>query len=164
MLLGVHNIESTNFADAVVWAPPCSTFTSSTASQRKQPVIFTIWSSSSFLLLLLPCDDCSTWTSVVEEILAFGNRLRSTFCRECTYLKLFLSVNFVCKILWLVWSVMTSSTSETFYKHSVLSCTEQSTLCTMCPKKSVQFHSSTHYKKKLGKTSETCCISIIPAF
>ena len=30
----------------------------------------------------LPCNHCSNWTWVVEEILAFGTRLRSTHCRE----------------------------------------------------------------------------------
>ena len=29
-----------------------------------------------------PCNLCSNWTRVVEEILAFGTRLRSTHCRE----------------------------------------------------------------------------------
>ena len=33
----------------------------------------------------LPCNHCSNWTCVVEEILAFGNRLRSTNCREFNY-------------------------------------------------------------------------------
>ena len=36
----------------------------------------------------LPCKHCSNWTWVVEEILAYGNRLRSTHCREFHYLKL----------------------------------------------------------------------------
>ena len=36
----------------------------------------------------LPCNHCSNWTWVVEEILAFGTRLRSTHCREFNYLKL----------------------------------------------------------------------------
>ena len=37
----------------------------------------------------LPCNHCRrSWTWVVEEILAFGNRLRSTHCREFNYLKL----------------------------------------------------------------------------
>ena len=35
----------------------------------------------------LPCNHCSNWTWVVEEILAFGTRLRSTHCREFNYLK-----------------------------------------------------------------------------
>ena len=35
----------------------------------------------------LPCNHCSNWTWV-EEILAFGTRLRSTHCREFNYLKL----------------------------------------------------------------------------
>ena len=33
----------------------------------------------------LPCNHCSNWTWVVEEILAFGARLRSTHCREFNY-------------------------------------------------------------------------------
>ena len=33
----------------------------------------------------LPCNHCSHWTWVVEEILAFANRLRSTHCREFHY-------------------------------------------------------------------------------
>ena len=36
----------------------------------------------------LPCNHCSNWTWVVEEILAFGTRLRSTHCSEFYYLKL----------------------------------------------------------------------------
>ena len=36
----------------------------------------------------LPCDHCSNWTWVVEEILAYGDRLRSTHCREFHYMKL----------------------------------------------------------------------------
>ena len=36
----------------------------------------------------LPCNHCSNWTWVVEEILAFGTRLRSTHCREFNFLKL----------------------------------------------------------------------------
>ena len=36
----------------------------------------------------LLCNHCSNRTWVVEEILAFGNRLRSTHCREFHYLKL----------------------------------------------------------------------------
>ena len=36
----------------------------------------------------LLCDHCSNWTWVAEEILAFGNRLRSTHCRQFNYLKL----------------------------------------------------------------------------
>ena len=36
----------------------------------------------------LPCNHCSNWTWVVEEILAFGTRLRSTQCKEFKYLKL----------------------------------------------------------------------------
>ena len=36
----------------------------------------------------LPCNHCSNWTWVVEEILAFGTRLLSTHCREFNYLKL----------------------------------------------------------------------------
>ena len=36
----------------------------------------------------LPCNHCSNRTWVVEEILAFGTRLRSTHCREFNYLKL----------------------------------------------------------------------------
>ena len=36
----------------------------------------------------LPCNNCSKWTWVVEEILAFGTRLRSTHCWEFNYLKL----------------------------------------------------------------------------
>ena len=34
----------------------------------------------------LPCNHCSYLTWVVEEILAFGNRPRSTHCREFNYL------------------------------------------------------------------------------
>ena len=30
----------------------------------------------------LPCNHCSNWTWAVEQILAYGNRLRSTHCRE----------------------------------------------------------------------------------
>ena len=30
----------------------------------------------------LPCNHCSNFTWVVEEILAYGNRLRSTPCRD----------------------------------------------------------------------------------
>ena len=30
----------------------------------------------------LPCNHCSNWTWVVEEILPYGNRLRFTQCRE----------------------------------------------------------------------------------
>ena len=36
----------------------------------------------------LPCNHCSNWTWVVEEISAFGNMLRSTHCMEFNYLKL----------------------------------------------------------------------------
>ena len=36
----------------------------------------------------LPCNHFSNWTWVVGEILAYGNRLRSTHCREFPYLKL----------------------------------------------------------------------------
>ena len=43
----------------------------------------------------LPCNHCSNWTWVVEEILAFGNRLRSTYCREFNYLKLCRPAHFV---------------------------------------------------------------------
>ena len=35
----------------------------------------------------LPCNHCINWTWVVEEILAFGTRLRSTHCKEFNYLK-----------------------------------------------------------------------------
>ena len=34
----------------------------------------------------LPCNHCSNWTWVVEEILAFGTRLRSTHCREIEWM------------------------------------------------------------------------------
>ena len=36
----------------------------------------------------LPCNHCSNWIWVVKEILAYGNRLRSTHCREFRYMKL----------------------------------------------------------------------------
>ena len=36
----------------------------------------------------LPCDHCSNWTWVVEEILAYSIKLRFTHCREFHYLKL----------------------------------------------------------------------------
>ena len=36
----------------------------------------------------LLCNHCSNWTWVVEEIFAFGTRLRSTHFREFNYLKL----------------------------------------------------------------------------
>ena len=35
----------------------------------------------------LPSNHCRNWAWVVEEILAYGNRLRSTHCREFHYLK-----------------------------------------------------------------------------
>ena len=35
----------------------------------------------------LPCNHCSNWTWLVEEVLAFGNRLRYTHCREFHYMK-----------------------------------------------------------------------------
>ena len=40
------------------------------------------------MLLLFTMYHCSNWIWVVEEILAFGNGLRSTHCREFNYLKL----------------------------------------------------------------------------
>ena len=40
------------------------------------------------VVVVLTCNHCSNWTWVVEEILAFGTRLRSTHCREFNYLKL----------------------------------------------------------------------------
>ena len=33
---------------------------------------------------LLPCNHCSNWTWVLEEISAYGSKLRSTHCRELT--------------------------------------------------------------------------------
>ena len=36
----------------------------------------------------LPCNHCSNWTRVVEEMLAYGNGPRFTHCREFHYLKL----------------------------------------------------------------------------
>ena len=35
----------------------------------------------------LPCNHCSNWTWVVEEILAYGNRLRSMHCRKFRCIK-----------------------------------------------------------------------------
>ena len=44
--------------------------------------------SSPFCCCCLPCNHCSNWTWVVEEMFAYGYRLRSTHCREFHYLKL----------------------------------------------------------------------------
>ena len=41
------------------------------------------------LMCCLQCNHCSNWTWVVEEILVYGNRLRSTYCREFHYLNLY---------------------------------------------------------------------------
>ena len=43
----------------------------------------------------LPCNHCSNWTWIVEEILAYGYRLRSKFFLEFQYLKLYLPAYFV---------------------------------------------------------------------
>ena len=43
----------------------------------------------------LPCNNCSNYTWVVEEILAFSNRLRSTHCREILYMKLCMPAYYV---------------------------------------------------------------------
>ena len=47
-------------------------------------------------LLLFPmCNHCGNWAWVDEEILAFGNMLRSTHGRELLFLKLFRPAYFV---------------------------------------------------------------------
>ena len=47
------------------------------------------------LCCCLPCNHCSNWTWVVEEILPFGTRMRCTHCRVFNYLKLCRSTYFI---------------------------------------------------------------------
>ena len=61
---------------------------------------------------------CSNWTWVVEEILAYGNRLRSMHCREFPYFKL--------------------------CRHAYLVRTNQ---CTVCPRSRDSFYIVTYYIK-----------------
>ena len=77
----ICNINPVGTSMGVVALTPtiCQRRSRSRIGCPKNKQIYVCWSC-------LPCNPSSNWTRV--EILAYGNRLRSTHCREFHYLKL----------------------------------------------------------------------------
>ena len=68
-------------------------------SRTVQPYYWSVYPSglsvSSRGCCSLLCDYCNNWTWVVEEILAYGNRLRFRHCREFHYIYIYIHIHTV---------------------------------------------------------------------